>query len=71
LLGSFQNLEEILTHNFFRYKVGLKLFFICTLEMVVGPLWTYITCALQMLLGVPLKARYLLRDPFEIKLLSH
>jgi len=30
-------LEEILTHNFFRNEVGLKLLFICSLEMVVGP----------------------------------
>jgi len=38
LIGSFQNcLEEILTHNFLDIDVGLKLFFICTLELVVGP----------------------------------
>ena len=37
LIGSFQNfLEEILTHNFLGVGVGLKLFFICLLEMVVG-----------------------------------
>ena len=39
LIGSFQNfLEEILTHNFLGrpIEVGLKLFLICTLEMVVG-----------------------------------
>ena len=42
LIGSFQNfLEEILTHNFFGIEVGLKLSFICTLEMVVGPLWKH------------------------------
>jgi len=29
-------LEEILNHNFLGVDVGLKLFFICTLEMVVG-----------------------------------
>ena len=38
LIGSFLNfLEEILTHNFLGIEGGLKLFFICTLEMVVGP----------------------------------
>ena len=74
MIGSFQNiLEKILTHNFLSREVGLKLFFICTLEMVVGPFWkysTYIkllfeplsknsTCILKLLLVVPLKARYL------------
>jgi len=35
--GSFQNfLEEILTHNLLSIEVGLQLFFICSLEMVVG-----------------------------------
>jgi len=39
LIGSFQNfLEEILTHNVLGREVGLKLFFICTLQTVVGPL---------------------------------
>jgi len=39
LIGSFQNfLEEILTHNFLGIEVGLKLFFIFTLELVVKPL---------------------------------
>ena len=38
MIGSFLNfLEEILTHNFLGIEGGLKLFFICTLEMVVGP----------------------------------
>jgi len=32
-------LEEILTHNFLGIEVGLKLFFICSLEMVVASLW--------------------------------
>jgi len=27
----------MLTHNILGTEVGLKLFFICTLEMVVGP----------------------------------
>jgi len=37
LIGSFQNVfEEILMHIFLGIKVGLMLFFICTLEMVVG-----------------------------------
>jgi len=31
------------THNFLGREVGLKLFFICTLEMVLGPLWKYST----------------------------
>ena len=31
--------------------VGLKLFFICILEMVVAPLWKYSTYTLQLLLG--------------------
>jgi len=31
-------LEETLTNNFLGIEVGLKLFFICLLEMVVGPL---------------------------------
>jgi len=67
-------LEEILTHNFLGIEVGLKLFFICSLEMVVGSLWkdgTYTlqlllrslwqhsTCTLQLLYGSPLKARCL------------
>jgi len=34
-------LEEILTHSFLGIEVGLKLFFICTLKMVVGPLWKH------------------------------
>jgi len=41
LIGSFHNfLEKILTHNFYflGIEVGLKFFFICTLEMVVGSL---------------------------------
>jgi len=37
MIGVFQNfLEEILTHNFLRIEVGFKVFFICSLEMVVG-----------------------------------
>ena len=75
LIGSFQNfLEEILTHNFLGIEVGFKLFFICTLEMVVGPRWKFSTytlkllfgplsknstCTLKLLLVAPLKARYL------------
>jgi len=36
---SFQNfLDEISTHKFLGAEVGLKLIFVCTLEMVVGPL---------------------------------
>jgi len=37
LIGSFQNfLEEILSRNFLGIEVVLKLFFICSLKMVVG-----------------------------------
>jgi len=51
----------ILTHNFLGTEVALKLFFICSLEMVVGPLCkcSRPTYTLQLLLGVPLKGRYL------------
>ena len=75
MIGSFQNfLEEVSNHNFLHIEVCLKLFFICTLEMVVGPLWKYTaytikllfgslsknsTCILQMLLVASLKTRYL------------
>jgi len=34
-------MEEILTQNILDVKVGLKLFFIWTLEMVVGLHWKY------------------------------
>jgi len=44
-------LREILTHNFLGIDAGLKLFFICTLEMVAGPLWKYSTYTLQLLLA--------------------
>ena len=77
LIGSFQNfLEESSTHNFFGrpIEVGLKLFLICTLEMVVGSLRKESSYTLklllaasfkagnftsQLLLGAPLKALYL------------
>jgi len=50
LVGPFQNfLVEILTQNVLGIEVGLKLFFICTLTMVVGPLWKYNTYTLQLL----------------------
>jgi len=52
-------LEEILTHNFLGIEVDLKLFFIFSLEMVVGSLWKDSTYTLQLLLGLPLKAYYL------------
>jgi len=32
-------LEEIVIHNFLGTEVGLKLFFVCSLEMVVWSLW--------------------------------
>ena len=57
-MESSQNfLEETLTNNFLGIEVGLKLFFICLLEMVVGPLWLYSTNTLQLLLGGPFKGR--------------
>jgi len=60
LIGSFENsLQEVLTHNFLGIEVGLKLFFICSLEMVVGPLWKYSNYTLQFLLGVHLKRKVL------------
>jgi len=38
-MGSFQNFsKEVYTHNFLGIEVDLKLFSICTLEMMVGPL---------------------------------
>jgi len=54
----------------------LKLFFICLLEMVVGPLWKYSTNTLQLLLGDPFKGRYLHSTiavcvPFESIVLAH
>jgi len=48
---------ELFGRNF--YKVDLKLFFICLLEMVVGPFWKYSANTLQLLLGSPFKGRYL------------
>jgi len=55
LVGSFQNfLEESLTHNLLGVEVDLKLFLICSLEMVMGSLWKDGTCTLQLLLGAPL-----------------
>ena len=51
LIGSFQNfLEEILIHNFLGIEISLKRSFVCTLGMVVKPLWKYSTCTLQLLL---------------------
>jgi len=58
LIGSFQNsLEEILTHNFLGrpIEVGLKLFLICTLEMVVGSLGKDSTYTLKLLLAASFK----------------
>jgi len=56
----------------------LKLFFICTLEIVAGPFESNrkVTYTLQLLLVAPLKVRYLyvtlaVGDPFECKLLTH
>jgi len=52
-------LEETLTNIFLGTEVGLKLFFICLLEMVVGLLWKYSTNTLQLLLGGLFKGRHL------------
>ena len=58
-------------------EVGLKLFFICTLEMVVVSLWKYSTVTLQLLLVVvPLTATYLhmtiaIGGHFESIVLTH
>jgi len=49
-------LVEVLTHNFFVVEVGLKIFFICTLEMEVGLCRKYSIYTLQLLLWVPVKA---------------
>jgi len=76
LVWSFQNfLEEIFTLNFFSTDVGLKLYFICLLEMVVGRLWKHSTCTLQLLLGALRKQgtctiKFLL-GPLERKVLTH
>jgi len=43
-------------------EVGLKLFFICTLKMVVGSLWKYVGY---------LHITVAVRGPFEIKVLTH
>jgi len=37
-------------------EVDVKLFFICSLEVVVGLLWKDGTCTSQLLLGAPLTA---------------
>jgi len=57
LIGSFQNfLEETLTHNFLGTEVGSKLFFICSLEKMMGPFEsTVLSYTLQLLLGGPLE----------------
>ena len=60
LIDFFQNfLEEILTHNFLGIEVGLTLFFICTFEMVVGPLRKHSSLHITVAVGGPLKAKYL------------
>jgi len=77
LIGSFQNvLEEILTHNFFRYRGWFEAFFICSLKMVVRSLWKDGTCTLQLLLVATLNVRFLhikvaAGGPFQSKVLTH
>jgi len=53
--------SELFGRNFNRYstfflgiEVSLKLFFICSLGMVVGSLWNDGTYTLQLLFGAPL-----------------
>jgi len=73
---SYQNFKkEFLPTIFLVIQVGLKIFLICTLEMVMGlcwthctytlmlllgPLWKHSTYTLQLLFGAPLKTRHLL-----------
>jgi len=57
-------LEEIFTHYLLRIEVVLKLFFISSLEMVVGPHWKYIIYTLQLLSGAIWK-----QDTYTLKLL--
>jgi len=68
-------LEEILTHNFFRYRswfeafphlfigggggVALKGRYLHITVAVGGPLWQHSTCTLQLLFEFPLKLYYL------------
>jgi len=49
LVGSYQKfLEHISTHSFFKViEAGLKLFLICTLEILVRAHWRQSTCILQ------------------------
>jgi len=51
-------LEKILTHNFLGrpIEVGLKLFLICTLEVVMGSLWKDSTYTLKLLSAAFFKA---------------
>jgi len=50
-------LEEILTHSFLGTEVGLKLFFICALEMVVKPLRKYRTWNITVAVGGPCESK--------------
>jgi len=77
-MGSLQNfLEVVLIHNILGIEVGLKLFFICTLEMVVESLWKhssllthYSCCWLTLWKQGTFKWKVAVGVPFESKVLT-